>query len=388
MLSHKFRSIRFAGVGLCFVLALGFFAFLLSNNNPAAAQSAADLEKQMEQLKSQLERPGVNSPDLVNRYNRLAAMINDCSPSGQLIKTFKANDPLAPQANLCINGSLDVPDPDHNRVLMVTTGTGIGNGTVGNCSLSGSATAANHDVYSFNLTGCAAFPTEVTATLCGPAGCQHVGNVDTAMILYRNVAAGDPLTANGGLPGVFNPAAPCTNARAANDDLNTAAGTANNTGGSTCNQTATTQCVAPCTSPSNAGGLSGFRRQLGNGRFTLVVSGFGNGTTGAYNLYIDAPAAGCAVSLAPSAAAASISGRALTQSGRGISKAVVTVTGGTLASPMVLRTNPFGYFEAPNLEAGQTYNVSIEAKGLTFTSPTRIVSTQDSITQVDFTSIE
>ena len=68
-------------------------------------------------------------------------------------------------------------------------------------------------------------------TLCGPAGCQHSGNTDTVLILYRNVPAGDPLTANGGLSGVFNPASTCTNARGLQDDLGISAGITNNPGG-------------------------------------------------------------------------------------------------------------------------------------------------------------
>ncbi len=81
-------------------------------------------------------------------------------------------------------------------------------------------------------------------TLCGPAGCQHTGNTDTVLILYRNVPAGDPLTANGGLSGVFNPASTCTNARGLQDDLGISAGMTNNPGGSTCNQVVGGSCIA------------------------------------------------------------------------------------------------------------------------------------------------
>jgi hypothetical protein len=273
-------------------------------------------------------------------------------------------------------------------VLTASTGTGIGNGTLGNCSLSGSGNAVEYDVYSFNLTGCAAFPTEVTATLCGPAGCQHVGNTDTAMIMYRAVAAGDALTANGGLPSAFNPAAACTNAVAGSDDILSVAGAPTNTGGATCNQTATSQCLSPCTTPSAAGSLSGMRRQLGNGRFTLVVGGFGNSSTGSYNLYLDAPAAGCVVALAPSAANGGISGRVITPTGRGIGKTIVTVSGGSLSRPITALTNPFGYYSFDALEAGMTYSVSVSAKGFTFANPVQIVTVQDDLAGVDFTSIE
>ena len=372
-------------------LQIAFFCTLILlpclGNGIVSAQSDT-AEKQMEALKSRMETTKPASPALVREYDRLYKIISDCSPTGQIIKTFRADDPLAPQANLCINGALAIADPDFNRPLASSTGTGIGNGTVGNCTLSGTATAANHDVYSFNLTGCAAFPTEVTATLCGPAGCQHVGNVDTMLILYRNVAAGDPLTANGGLPSVFNPASPCTNARGGSDDLGTTSGTPNNPGGATCNQVVGADCVAPCTSPSNGGGLSGFRRQLGNGRFTMVIAGFGNTTVGSYNLYVDAPAAGCVVALAPSAANGGITGRVLTANGRGLGMTTITVSGGTLAAPVTALSNPFGYYTVSGLEAGQSYSVSVSTKGHGFASPTQIVTVQDDLANVDFVSFD
>ena len=384
MLSQNFRVIRYACIGFCLALVCGLFVFLALNGAPASAQDSP--ERQMEALKAEIERPGPVSPAAIRRYDRLAAILSDCSPTGEILKTVRADDPLAPQADLCINGALAVSDPNYQRVQTIGNGTGVGNGTVGNCSLSGSGSSVEHDVFSFNLTGCAAFPTEVTMTLCEPGGCQHVGNTDTTLVMYRAVAAGDALTANGGLPGVFNPAASCTNAVAGSDDINAASITPG--AGATCNQVNTANCLSLCTSPSAAGSLSGFRRQLGNGRFTLVIGGFGNGTTGSYNLYVDAPAAGCAVALAPSAANGGISGRVLTAAGRGIGKTVVTVSGGSLARPITALTNAFGYYAIEGLEAGMTYSVSVSAKGIAFANPTQIVTVQDELANVDFTSME
>ena len=195
---------------------------------------------------------------------------------------------------------------------------------------------------------------------------------------------GDPLTANGGLPGVFNPAAPCTNVRGAQDDLGTTVGTTNNPGGSTCNQAVPANCVAPCTTPSAAGALSGWRRQLGNGRFTLVVSGFGDTSTGNYNLYVNAPAAGCNVALAPTSANANISGRVVTSTGQGIPKVNVTITGSEIA-PMTLRTSPFGYYNFNDLPSG-TYFVTVSAKGYTFANPTQTVNLDENVADVNFVS--
>ena len=383
MLSPKLRYIRFAGVGLCIAVLCGLVFFSALKDGAVSAQSdAAAAERQMEALKSKMESVNPASPAQIREYDRLYKIISDCSPTGQIIKTFRADDPLAPEANLCINGALAVADPDHNRPLMSSTGTGIGTGAPGNCSLSGSGTAVNHDVYSFNLTGCAAFPTVVTVQLCGPAGCTPPGALDTTMVLYRAVAAGDALTANGGLPGAFNPASACTNAVAGNDDSGV---TPTSTGGSTCNQLNTADCLPQCAVST---GLSEFKRSLGNGRFTIVVGGFGNATTGTYNLYVDAPAAGCSVALAPSAANGGISGRVVTPSGRGIGKTIVTVSGGSLAAPITAITNPFGYYTISDLEAGMTYTVSVSAKGVSFANPVQIVTVQDDIAGVDFMSIE
>lgn len=378
-------NMRLLSVSLIITL-LGLAVYSKSKND-SASLNLKDAEKQMETIKTEMEKPN-SSPVLEKKYNRLAEIISDCSPLNQSLKESRVQSPFAPANSLCINGALATADPDYNRPLASSTGTGIGNGTVGNCSLSGTATAANFDVYSFDLTGCAIFPTEITATLCGPAGCQHVGNVDTVLDLYRNVAAGDPLTANGGLPGTFNPASPCTNARAGSDDLGTTSGTPNNPGGATCNQVVGANCVAPCTSPSNAGALSGFRRQLGSGTFVLVVAGFGNTTVGNYNLYVDAPAAGCSILRTPTAAGANLGGRVARADGSGIAKAVVTMRNTDTSESIVIRTNPFGYYNFENLAVGTTYIVTVESKNYTFANPNQVVTLQDNAADVNFISHE
>lgn len=383
MSPKKIKNARYFVILCCLTVFFSIFAYPILKGE-SATKGTDELNKEMESLKAAIEQPN-SSPALMKRYDQLFTALSKCALVNQLAGENYFDD-LVPTASLCINGALVAADPDFNRVLASSTGTGIGNGTVGNCSLSGTATAANYDAYSFNLTGCAAFPTEITATLCGPAGCQHLGNVDATMILYRNVAAGDPLTANGGLPGVFNPASPCTNARGGQDDLGTTSGTPNNPGGATCNQVVGANCVAPCTSPSNAGGLPGFRRQLGNGRFTIVVAGFGNTTVGSYNLYVDAPAAGCAIALAPSAAGATISGRVLTGSGQGIRNATVMLTGGTLPSPIIKYSTTFGSYSFENLPVGENYVVTVMAKRFTFENSSQVFNLTDSITDADFIS--
>ncbi len=374
MVDKKFKIFRYAGI-LLSVFALCSFLLFPWQSSKSAASEFSDAKSQVQSVQAE------NASE--KQSTILSKLLNECNTS-TVSKNAKLFDLLSPTASLCINGSLAVADPDYNRVLASSTGTGFGNGTVGNCSLSGTATATNYDAYSLNLTGCAAFPTEVTITLCGPAGCQHIGNVDTVVTLYRNVTAGDPLTGNNGLSNVFNPASPCTNARAAQDDLGTTSGTTNNPGGSTCNQVNTANCVAPCTSPTNAGGLSGMRRQLGSGLFQVVVAGFSNATTGNYNLYVNAPAAGCLVSLVPTASAVSVGGRVMTSYGRGVANARVTMTD-SMGVVKIAFVNPFGFYRFEDVRAGETYTFGVSHKLHKFEQPTQVLSVVNGLDDINFT---
>ena len=376
----EFKFFRHAVV-LLLTTVVGVVLFYPSIEGKTAAPEIDELNKQMERLKQEMEKPG-SSPALADAYTTLANKIGECNPLNEVFRENGLGDALAPTASLCINGSIAGTDPSWQRPATQSTGSGIQAG----CPLTAGVNK-EYDVYSFNLTGCTVFPTEVTITDCGPAGCQHLGNLDTTLYVYRSVAAGDPLTANGGLPGAFNPASPCTNVRAAQDDLGTTVGTTNNPGGSTCNQVVGANCVGPCTSPTGAGALSGLRRQFGSGRFTVVVSGFGDTTAGPYNLYVNAPAAGCQISLAPSAARGSITGRVLTARGSGVSMALVTISGGNLPTPVVVRTNNFGYYNLRDLEPG-AYVVTVQSKKHVFAEPTQIVNLQDDIAEANFISEE
>jgi hypothetical protein len=377
MSPKKIKNTRFLIAFSSLTLFFSFFAYTVLKAQTATTEPD-ELNKQMESLKADIEQPN-SSPALMKRYQRLAFALSKCNYVNQLAGE-NYFDNLTPTASLCINGALALSDPDFNRPLASSTGTGIGNGTAGNCSLSGTATASNYDSYSFNLSSCAIFPTAVDISLCGPAGCAAPQVVDTMLVLYRNVAAGDPLTANGGLPGVFNPASPCTNARAGNDD---SGATPTSPGGSTCSQTGS--CLPQC---GTSTALSEMRRNLGDGRFTVVVSGFGNTTVGTYNLYVNAPAAGCALALAPSAANAGISGRVLTGSGQGIRNAAVMLTGGAIQSPIIKYTTTFGSYSFENLPVGENYVVTVMAKRYSFENSSQVFNLTDSITDADFISAD
>ena len=89
--------------------------------------------------------------------------------------------------------------------------------------------------------------------------------------------------------------------------------------------------------------------------------------------------------LAPLAAGVSISGRVMTANGAGLRNALVSLTkpnGETLTA----RTGSFGYYAFEDLEAGETYIISVASKRFTFTP--QIVTANDNLTEVDFTAIE
>lgn len=140
--------------------------------------------------------------------------------------------------------------------------------------------------------------------------------------------------------------------------------------------------------PDERGECAGFRRQIGNGRFTLVIAGINNATTsGNYNLYVNVPDAGCAVALAPTAAGASIGGRVMTSGGKGISKATITLSGGSLGVPIKALTNAFGYYSFDNMPVGENYVLTISrTKTYVFANPTRVISLENNIADADFVS--
>lgn len=370
MLPPTSAIFRYAFIGVV-LIALSNIGFTQKRDKASEGEKA---RAEMEIVKAALEGPGPASPELMQRHHMLAAVLDRCSLLNQAIRQFGKTD-LIPENLLCLSGnSIAAGDPTLTRFQVASTGNGI----VAGCPAS--ANSPHYDAFSFNLTGCAAFPTVVTVTMCGTGGCAPPADTDGIVVLYRKVAAGDPFTATG-TGGAFNPASACTNAIAADDDLS---GAFVATGGASCNQLNTADCLATCGS-SSTGGL---KRSLGPGRFTIVVEGFLATDLGNYNLTVDAPSAGCTVALAPTAANVGIAGRVIRADGSGIMKAAVTVSGGSLSQPVRALTNAFGYYSFPGLEAGQTYMVSVSAKAVGFAEPVRVVPLVDDLTDLDFVSFE
>jgi len=90
--------------------------------------------------------------------------------------------------------------------------------------------------------------------------------------------------------------------------------------------------------------------------------------------------------LSVTASSARISGRILTAEGQGIRNATAILSGGSLAQPILVRTGTFGYFEFTGIPSGATYFVTVRSKRYQFANPTRVVTTIDDVTGLDFTA--
>lgn len=84
------------------------------------------------------------------------------------------------------------------------------------------------------------------------------------------------------------------------------------------------------------------------------------------------------------AGGAMIRGRVSNAGGRGVMGVVVTLTGGTFLQPVYARTNPFGYYTFVDIPTGHAYVVSVSSKSLYFPEPSRIVSLDDNVSDIDF----
>lgn len=87
--------------------------------------------------------------------------------------------------------------------------------------------------------------------------------------------------------------------------------------------------------------------------------------------------------LAPTAASVSVSGRVLTNNGRGLMNATVTLTNAS-GITRTARTSTFGYFRFDDVEAGQTYIFSVSSKRYSFAP--QVVTVTDDLTELNFTA--
>lgn len=88
--------------------------------------------------------------------------------------------------------------------------------------------------------------------------------------------------------------------------------------------------------------------------------------------------------LGSTAASASISGRVMTADGLGIRNARIVITGNSLMEPRVATTGSFGWFTIDGLRTGETYVVTVNSQRYTFSTPSRVISLVDNVTDADF----
>lgn len=88
----------------------------------------------------------------------------------------------------------------------------------------------------------------------------------------------------------------------------------------------------------------------------------------------------------PTAATASLAGRIVTADGRGISRVRVTLTDMSGNGQTAL-TSSFGYYSFGDLATGQTYVLSVSAKGYRFEEASRFITLNDNIADADFVGL-
>jgi glutamate synthase domain-containing protein 3 len=86
----------------------------------------------------------------------------------------------------------------------------------------------------------------------------------------------------------------------------------------------------------------------------------------------------------PTAAGVSVSGRVLSPEGRGITNAVITVSGNSLAQPISILTGRNGRYTLQGLTAGETYVVTVASRRFQFDMPSRVVTLNDNLADLDF----
>jgi len=90
-------------------------------------------------------------------------------------------------------------------------------------------------------------------------------------------------------------------------------------------------------------------------------------------------------SVAPTAAAVSISGRVLTTDGSGLMNARVTLTD-SLGNARTVLTKKLGAFRFDDVEAGTVYTITISSRRYTFQS--QVISVTENLMEMNFTAQE
>jgi hypothetical protein len=76
-------------------------------------------------------------------------------------------------------------------------------------------------------------------------------------------------------------------------------------------------------------------------------------------------------------------GGALTASGRGIRDVIIHLTDES-GNTRTMRTSMFGYYRFKDVAGGETYIITAEGKRFIFSEQTRVLNTNNDLTEVDF----
>lgn len=90
---------------------------------------------------------------------------------------------------------------------------------------------------------------------------------------------------------------------------------------------------------------------------------------------------------ASTAAELTVGGRVLTANGRGIAGANVALTDSD-GQTRIVKTSSFGYFSFAEVDAGATYIINVSSKRYDFSEPTRVISPNENISDLNFISFE
>ena len=90
--------------------------------------------------------------------------------------------------------------------------------------------------------------------------------------------------------------------------------------------------------------------------------------------------------LNPTAATVPVSGRVMTQNGRGISGVRITLTDaqGNIRTAL---SSSFGYYRFDDVPSAETYIISVQSKKYVFENPTRLLTVNDAVTDIDFVAV-
>ncbi|MEP6847711.1 MAG: carboxypeptidase-like regulatory domain-containing protein [Acidobacteriota bacterium] len=90
-------------------------------------------------------------------------------------------------------------------------------------------------------------------------------------------------------------------------------------------------------------------------------------------------------SAAVMATVATISGRVVDVRGRGIGRAMMSISDMTGHS-MGAVTNPFGYYRLANITVGSAYVIRVSGKHFIYSQGTRAIEVMDDVSDIDFVS--